>query len=129
MNKELFYQKMQPYFEQGMVREIYSSDHVCIVSFGDVCYVACPYILLEGEPYGIYMNPNIMKKIVEKNRFIYPLIDEVFSDVELNKNLIYDFSSDSIDFWKQWIIQNRKSSKIDYNLEEEIAQMSKSKSR
>lgn len=129
MNKELFYQKMQPYFEQGMAREIYNSEHFSILSFGERVYLACPYILLENQPYGIYMNPSVMKKIVEKNRKIYPIINEVFSDIELNKDLIFSFDASKLDFWKKWIIENKNVNKIDYHLEEEIAQMSKNKSR
>ena len=129
MNKELFYQKMQPYFNEGMVREIYSSEHFTILSFGEKVYVACPYILLNNEPYGIYMVPSVMKRIVEKNRKLFPIINEVFSDVASNKDLIFYFSSDRIDFWKNWLVQNKNVNKIDYHLEEEIAQMAKNKSR
>lgn len=129
MNKELFYQKMQPYFEQGIVREIYNSEHFSILSVGERVYVACPYILLENEPYGIYMNPSVMKKIVEKNRKIYPIIEEVFSNIALNKDLIFVFNSNKIEFWKKWIIENKNVNKINYSLEEEISEMSKSKSK
>lgn len=129
MRKQIFYEKMQPYFNQGLVREIYSSDHVAILSVGEIVYVACSYILLANEPCGIFVNGNVMKKIVKKNRYIYPLIQRVFSDVEENQNLIFDFSYDNIGFWKKWFGENQNVNKIDPKLEEEIQRMAASLQR
>ena len=45
-----FYEKIKPYFDAGLVREIYNSDHLCILSVGERVYVACPFVFLEDEP-------------------------------------------------------------------------------
>ncbi len=126
-DKKKFYQKMQPYFDQEMVREIYSSLDFSILSFGERVYVACPYFSDDEPPFGIYMTPNVMKKLVEKNRLIYPLATKVLNN--LSSNLLFNFDLKRFEFWKQWIIDNKDVNKIDYNLETEIAQMSKNKTR
>ena len=97
MNKDLFYQKMTPYFQQEMVREVYSSDHVCILSLGEICYVACSYVLLNNEPFGLRVTEDVMKKIVENNRYIYPLTDQMFSNLNKYQGLLYDFSLKNAD--------------------------------
>lgn len=122
IDKDLFYRQMQPYFEQGLVREVYSSDDVCILAFGELCYVACPYILANNQPFGIYTNHNFMKKLVDKNRLIYPLVEEVCHDVNAMERLVYNFPIEKIDFWKKWIedFNIKGISEIDHQLEEQI---------
>lgn len=126
LDKERFYQKMQPYFDQGMVREIYSSLDFSILSFGERVYVACPYFSEDEPPFGIYMTSDVMKKLVKKNRLIYPLTSQVLN--KLSSNLLFNFDLKRLEFWKQWIRDNKDVNKIDYNLEAEIAQMSKGES-
>ena len=128
MNKDLFYKKMQPFFESGLAREIYSSDQVCMLSFGEICYVGCTYELMDGSPIGVFMSPDVMKNIVKENRQIYPLLQVMFNDFDRFKGMIFDFSQD-INIWKNWIIENKNNnvSTIDYQLEEEIAKISKDK--
>ena len=36
MNKQLFYEKVQPYVDEKLIREIYSSDDISIFNFGDL---------------------------------------------------------------------------------------------
>lgn len=130
MDKEKFYEQMQPYFEQGLVREIYSSDHLCMLCFGELCYVACPYVFLDNAPFGVYVTHNSMRKLAQKNRLIYPYVNEVISDLSVGKNMFYDFPIDKIDVWKKWIADTRLTAKpkIDHQLEFELSGMSKRKS-
>lgn len=120
-NKKLFYEKLWPYFDEGMVREIYSSDHLCILSLGERLYVACPFLLIDNQPYGIYMNPPVMRKIVKNNRKFYSVLNGIFDDIELNKDLIFIFSNEKIAFWKKWIEENKNVNKMDEKLEKEIS--------
>ena len=124
-NKKLFFEKMQPYFDKGLARVVYGSDHVTIISLGEVYYVACMHILLDGVPVGVYVNENVFRKIVNKNRFIYPLIDDVFSDVKLNNDIIFDFTPDT-ERWEKWIEDARQKNvcRINPEFEEEINRLS-----
>ena len=123
--KKLFYEKMQPYIEKEIIRVVYSSDHVSIFSLGEIYYVACAHVLIGDIPVGVYVNENVFKKIVNKNRFIYPLIEEVFSDLHLNNDIVFDFTPDT-DRWVKWIKEAREKnvSRINPEFEEEIRQMS-----
>ncbi len=125
LNKEKFYEFMQSYFEKGIVREVYSSNHICALALGERVYVACPYILLDGMPYGIYMNQNVLMKIAKNNREIYPLINEVFSNIELNSNLIFFFGNERIKFWQDWTDENKSVNEIDEAFEDELAKIAR----
>ena len=129
MNKELFYQKMQPYFDQGMAKEVYSSDYLSIIRFGERVYVACPYVLYNNQPYGIFVNSSVMKKIVENNASFFPILQVVFNNISSNRNLFFLFSQDKIGFWKDWIQKNSHVNKVDFQLESEINQIKKGKSK
>ena len=121
--EEQFYQKIQPYIEQGILREVCNTKDFSIVSVGERAYAACPYVLLSDEAYGIFMSPGIMKKIVSDSDNIYPLMKNIFDDIKTNKNLLFDFREESIDFLKQWIKDAAHVDLIDYDLEEELHQM------
>lgn len=131
MEKELFYNKMKPYFDKGMVREIYNSESGVIFSFGETNYVACPYQLIDNSPIGIYVNERTIKKIVEDEPYMLGLINYIFNDPYKYRSLIYNLSPNKIDDWKKWVadILKKSGSEINYQLEEEIQQMSKNKSR
>lgn len=118
--REKFFMLIQPYHKAGLLREIYRCNHFSVYAFGEKVYIACPYIMLDEIPYGIYMNPTVLRKIIQKNRMIYPIINEVFSDVELNKNLLFFLDEDQIPYWREWMIKNKYLSKIDEALEQEI---------
>ena len=73
MEKDIFYEKMQSYFDEKIVREVYSSNHICILSVGEACYVACSYALLNDEPLGIFINSNQLEEISEDNTIAFSL--------------------------------------------------------
>lgn len=129
IKKERFYKKMQNYIDTGLAREIYSSDDICMFNFGDVCYVACSYELMDGVPIGILMSPNLMKGIIEKNRRYYPLLMELLNDEKCH-DLIFDFSL-GVKKWSEWLDNEKRRgvSSVNYELEEEIKGMVNSKSR
>lgn len=118
--KDKFLVKMQPYYQAGILREIYMCDHFSVYAFGETLYIACPHIMLDDIPYGLYMTPSVLRKIIKAHRRIYPIIDEIFSDVELNKDLIFMLQKDRIQWWKTWLIENQNVDKIDKNFESEI---------
>ncbi len=125
MNSELFFQKMQPYFQNGVAREIYRSATECIISFGEICYVACPFVEfgLDDNPIGIYMNEEVMKEVINNPGYIYTIAEIVLSDLETNKKLFFNFSIENMENIDKWIKENRAKSQIDPALEAEIAQM------
>ena len=116
-NKKLFYEKMQPYFDAELARVIYSSDHVTILAFGEICYVACQHILVNDEPVGVYANEKVIKELVAKNRYIFPLMKKVFSNIEKYQSLFYNFPEHKIGIWKEWITDNKNKGVSDINIE------------
>lgn len=118
--REKFFVKIQPFYDAGLLREIYRCDHFSVYAFGERVYIACPYIMLDEIPYGVYMNPSVLRKIIRTNRKIYPIINEVFGDIELNKDLIFMLQEDKVQWWKQWLAENKNVNKIDKDLEQEI---------
>ena len=126
MEKDAFYDKMKIYFDNGIIREIYSSDYMCILSLGEVFYIACPYVLINDSPIGIYVPNQYMKVHVNDNKLVYSMLKAISKNVEKNKNIIFDFPPDGLDKYREYIETNKKiNCNIDYKLEEEIIQMGK----
>ena len=121
MNKELFYKNIHPYEQLGMVREVCSTEHLTIISLGEIVYIVCPYILAESNyALGVYMNSESIKQIIKNDNDIYPYISAVFNDIDKRDKLTLCFSPEKIDYWKKWIDNNKGINKIDYQLEEEL---------
>ena len=120
VHKDKFLIKIQPYSKAGLLREIYRCDHFSVYAFGEIVYIACPHIMLDDIPYGLYMTPPVLRKIVKTHRKIYPIIDEIFGDMELNKDLIFMLQEDRIQWWKTWLVDNQNVNKIDKDFEREI---------
>ncbi len=126
LNKELFYQKMQPYFDAGIVREVYRSDSLCMLSVGEKVYVACPYLLWADHPYGIYMNEKVMLDIAQVNGELFTIIEQMLGDLNRYKRILYYFHSERIDYWKQWIVDNRAfPTKMNPKLEKKLKKLEK----
>jgi len=120
MYQEKFLVKIQPYVEAGLLRKIYMCNHFSVYAFGEKIYIACPHIMLDDTPYGLYMTPSVLRKIIKTHRKIYPIINEVFDDIELNKDLIFMLQEDRLQWWQKWIIDNQNVNKIDKDFEREI---------
>ena len=66
MKKEKFYEKTKLYFEEGLFKEIYSSDQISICNVSNAEYLAFIYDLFEDDlEIGICIKPDIILKIVE----------------------------------------------------------------
>lgn len=118
--KDLFYQKLQPYFEQGLLREVVSNEHFAILSVGDRVYVACPYIMLDNMPYGIYLKENGLRLVCNDNAMIYSMSLDLLKNINKYQKLLFVFSEDRINFWKKWIAENKNVNKMNYEFEEEL---------
>lgn len=131
MNKDLYYEKMKPYFDQKIVREVYSSDHICILNIGESNYIASSYILFDGDPVGLYVDTKTVKEIAENNGFFLALQKVMMSNPIKYQKLIYDLSEERINDWKTWIANEKEkgNSEIDHDLEAELASLSKGMSR
>ena len=121
--KEEFFVLMKPYYEAGMVREIYICDHFCIYAFAEKLYIACPYTTFDGTPYGIYMIPSVMRNIVEENRKFYPIVMQVLENLKKNTSLLFLLPENGIPGWEEWIEENKNVNKIDKSFEKEISNL------
>jgi len=71
MKKTKFYEKTKLYFEEGLFKEIYSSDQISICNVSNTEYLAFIYDLFEDDlEIGICIKPDIILKIVEDNYLI-----------------------------------------------------------
>lgn len=131
MNKEKFYEKMNPYFEQGLMREVYSGENASILSVGELFYIACPLDILstKGEPFGVYFTNDGLKKITDNNAYLYSVLYILLDDMKNQQSRFYPFAADKVDFWKSWINERKKTFKslIDYSFEQELNKSVKSK--
>ena len=131
MKNNNFYDKMQPYFDVGIIREVYNDEYFSIISVGELCYVLCPKMFDKSEPYGLRLSPVNLRKVVKNNNFGLELFNLAFVEHERYGRLFAFFSKDKIDLWKKWIVDHQKLIKptIDYNFEEEINTFKRNKSK
>ena len=131
--KELFYQKMQPYFDNGIVREVCASEFMSVLSIGEQIYVACPFMLLKtspygNSPYGIFMNHSVLKEMVVNERKFFLLIKDIFKNIYEYKQLIFCFSEDNLEKFKS-SVSGKISDKnyVDHDFEEELIEINQQK--
>ena len=126
--KAEFFKLLRPYYEAGLIRDIYKSDHLCILAFGELVYIACQYSLYAGAPVGIYVTYDSIKKMIKKNRVIYPYTEKVLSRMDIDcKQLIYLMPASELERWKAWQAENQRrvdekeaKTRIDPEFEKEI---------
>lgn len=71
MKKEKFYEKTKLYFEEGLFKEIYSSDEISICNVCNTEYLVFIYDLFnDGLEIGICIKQDIIPKIIEDNYLI-----------------------------------------------------------
>lgn len=99
----MFYQKIQPYFDEGILRMVYEAECLVIFAFGEICYIACPFVMVNNEPSGLYVSSKVIRELVSNNRYIFPLMKKIFGDIQKYQSLFYNFPEDKIDIWKVWI--------------------------
>ena len=122
--KELFYQKMQPYFDNGIVREVCASEFMCVLSIGEQIYVACPFVLLDNSPFGIFMNHSVLKKMVVNERKFFSLLKNIIENIYEYKQLVFYFSEDNLEKLKSSVsgkISNKNY--VDHDFEEELIEI------
>ncbi len=129
--KKKFYKMLEPYFQQGLVREIYSSNDACVLSVGEIYYVVCPYLIIDNIPLGLKLSQDHIKEVIEDKELFDLVIENVFNDFDKKKDMVFPFSKGDLESYKEWIKECKTDgiSEVDYNFEEELAQMSKGKSR
>lgn len=121
----MFYKKMQPYFDNGILREICNTDDFSVMRLGEIIYVACPYLLLADEPYGIYLDQDLLRKYMKDRSAFYSLVREVINDLTKYKKIFFYFSIEDIDPYKQWIKDNAHAIRYDNDFEAELKELSK----
>ena len=121
---------MQPYFDNKVVREVCASEFMCVLSVGEQIYVACPYMLIDNSPFGIFMNHSILKKMVEDKYKFYALIKDIIKNIDDYKQLVFYFSKENLENLKK-SVRGKISNKnyIDYDFEEELIESNKKKTR
>ena len=129
--KAEFFHLLRPYYEAGLIRDIYKSDHLCILAFGELVYIACQYNPFAGAPVGIYVTYDSIKKMIKKNKVIYSYTENILSRREKDcKQLIYLMPKSELERWKAWKVENQRrvdeneaKSRIDPEFEKEIQKL------
>ncbi|MBQ8287658.1 MAG: hypothetical protein IJX76_02670 [Clostridia bacterium] len=125
LDKTAYYQKMQGYYDAGILRDVYTTDLYAIASFGELCYIVVPYATVGDDAIGIYVNEEAIRNITKSDKRYRSYVHEILENVEIYGQMIYHFSTHSVQFWKEWI-EERKSfvkSQINPAFESEIREM------
>ena len=87
--KEEFYLKVEKYFENGLLREIYASDRISVCNAVNNCYIIFDYEMCKrfGTPYGIVAPQNILKSIMQDNMTFYGWLSNM-TDKEIEKETV-----------------------------------------
>lgn len=133
MNRELneeqaaYYQKMQGYYDAGIVREVYATDDFALISLGELCYLIMPYMMLGAEPVGVFADENCIRGIVSGELHFWMYMKHIFSNIDTYSNIIYNMSSEKVDVWVKWVEESRPKvvCQINLELEKEIPHMAK----
>lgn len=133
MNKQLFYEKVQPYVDEKLIREIYSSDDISIFNFGDLYYIGCPHFLYNNQfPFGVRIPVDFLEEIIKDNSLLILYIKSLVDSNKFNENAPF-LTEENLDYFKKYFnsYKDKRGMKgyIDYDLEEKISNENINKSR
>ena len=128
-NREKFYNDISKFIDEGIVKEIFSNEELCILNFSDFYYVVCPYIFTdENHSFGLITNAENAKEIAEDNiKLFYTL--RTFDKDYFQKGTL-ELSEENYNNIKKFVSinqNNRPSKFINYDIEQEIMNMNKGK--
>lgn len=134
--KKKFFEKIDPFIREGLIRPVYEGIDFCIISVGDRFYAACPYWLHknpmsnEKMAFGFSVaDLNVLKKFVKDERYFTLHLDNIIDNYEKYSWAVGTFSEESKDKWKEWIEQSKTEgfSLMDDEFEKEITGKSKTR--
>ena len=74
-NRKWFDEQAKRFFDDGLMYEIYSSDRLCICNIANQCYGVFGFSRSKLGPLGMYINPDMVMKIIEDKNYLYRLTD------------------------------------------------------
>ena len=74
-NKKWFYEQAKRFFDDGLMYEIYASDRLCICNIANQCYAVFGFRRSKLGPLGMFINPDMVMKIIEDKNYLYRLVD------------------------------------------------------
>ena len=74
-NRKWFYEQAKRFFDDGLMYEIYSNDRLCICNIANQCYAVFGFRRSKIGPLGMFINPDMVMKIIEDKKYLYRLVD------------------------------------------------------
>ena len=121
--KVIFYELSKEYFDNGLLREIYSSSMVSICNLANSMYLAFLFAAIdENGVVGVVADKDVLKTIIQNNNYVYKIVQ---SYIQSNDNKYFVELNDKLTETFMPIKEKRsapgcESSNIDFELEEEI---------
>lgn len=104
-DKELFYVKMQKCFDDGIIREVYSTNNLCVLNVSDIYYVVCPYYLSRINIFGfLLLKESIEKDVLRDERIFFQCLKSL--DAEEFNELAIDLDPNNYSNVVEWVKQN-----------------------
>lgn len=126
LDKEKFYNSIQPYVDAGLVREVAALDNCSLLCLCEKVYVACPYVVSKGNyAVGYIMtNEENVKYIVNNDSRIYSFIDKVINRKEY-RSLLCMFDPEMMNLWVKYCDSLKSVNVVNPEFEAELTAKSK----
>ena len=129
IDREKFYRDMEKFFTEGLVREIYSDDKICICNMANQVYAAFCYLDIGFGQVCFVERSSVMKQLVEKPEELLFVIKACLKDRKLSSRIdkMDKKMYDKLKYFKALRDVEGPSSDIDFDFEAEMMELSKSK--
>ena len=128
-SKEEFYIDLKKFYDSGILKDVYSSDNVCLCNASNYGYIAFPYMKIStGSQIGVSFNSKGLTKFINDPTYVYKKL--LYGDQQYMKEclvIMNDYTFDKLAEYKKQTDLNGPNSAIDLDLEKQI--MSNSKKR
>ena len=116
---------MRVYFDEKLVREVFSTNTVTVLCVGELFYVASHYCLFDGNPVTTYVSKRACTRIIEDESYIFSLFDFIFKDFDESRHMLHLLGNDNVEFYKNFIQEKKqtKEPEVDYKFEKQIIRL------
>jgi len=119
-NEEKFYDCMELYFDENIVREVLSNDTYGVFCLGELYYIASPFALYDGVPIMMRASKRSIIDFIQDDHLIF---DSLRLRIEKNSStLLNTFPEDKLEYYKEFI-QNNKPTDKKLSFRERMAMM------
>lgn len=128
MKKNKFYNSTSAYFENGIIREIYSNEHFSICNVANQCYAV--FYLQAEKPIGIIVNAPQVRAIVNDDKFLVDTVRYLNSNKRARSSRVFSMDIELFNEFQKLKLKNDlngPSEAIDFDMELELKNRSKSK--